>query len=217
MCSIDGCDGQGTQRITESVSALIPEKEGMKLCHLLHSYIFLKILIIIAYLFFRRWSNAFSEEPPVESAKDIVNRKATIVIEYMIQAADVAHTMEHWTVYRKWNSKFFFECSDAYHNGRADRDPADYWYKGELSFFDCYVIPLAEKLHSCGVFGALGDDHLTTANRNRREWELRGQQIVAELVEKYQRTRYRRSSSVVIEEEEQFQQENEEVFHQEPI
>lgn len=165
----------------------------------------------------QRWSNAFSEEPPVESAKDIVNRKATIVIEYMIQAADVAHTMEHWTVYRKWNSKFFFECSDAYHNGRADRDPADYWYKGELSFFDCYVIPLAEKLHSCGVFGALGDDHLTTANRNRREWELRGQQIVAELVEKYQRTRYRRSSSVVIEEEEQFQQENEEVFHQEPI
>ena len=27
---------------------------------------------------------------------DCINRKATIVIEHLIQAADVAHTMQHW-------------------------------------------------------------------------------------------------------------------------
>ena len=30
------------------------------------------------------------------SKRDDVNRKATIVIEHLIQASDVAHTMQHW-------------------------------------------------------------------------------------------------------------------------
>jgi hypothetical protein len=37
-----------------------------------------------------------------------VNRKATIVIEHMIQASDVSHTMQHWHIYRKWNERFFY-------------------------------------------------------------------------------------------------------------
>jgi uncharacterized MnhB-related membrane protein len=28
------------------------------------------------------------------------NLRATIVMEYLIQAADVAHTMQHWHIYR---------------------------------------------------------------------------------------------------------------------
>ena len=36
--------------------------------------------------------------------EDVVNRKATIVIEHLIQASDVAHTMQHWDVYCKWVS-----------------------------------------------------------------------------------------------------------------
>ena len=41
-----------------------------------------------------RWDKAFSEQSP--SSVDNVNRKATIVIEHLIQASDVAHTMQHW-------------------------------------------------------------------------------------------------------------------------
>jgi hypothetical protein len=46
-----------------------------------------------------RWDRAFSEsvsEGAQESKADSVNRKATIVIEHLIQASDVAHTMQHW-------------------------------------------------------------------------------------------------------------------------
>ena len=44
-----------------------------------------------------RWNKAFTEQPQGQtSAKDNVNRKATIVIEHLIQASDVAHTMQHW-------------------------------------------------------------------------------------------------------------------------
>jgi len=27
------------------------------------------------------------------------------------------------------------------------------WYRGEIGFFDFYIVPLAKKLKECGVFG----------------------------------------------------------------
>ena len=48
----------------------------------------------------KRWDKAFNrhEQPKNESAKDANDRKATIVIEHLIQASDIAHTMQHWYV-----------------------------------------------------------------------------------------------------------------------
>jgi hypothetical protein len=43
---------------------------------------------------------AFSIPDERANAEDI-NRKATIVIEHLIQASDVSHTMQHWHVYQK--------------------------------------------------------------------------------------------------------------------
>ena len=60
------------------------------------------------------------------------NRKATIVIEHIIQASDVAHTMQHWNVYKRWNEKLFQEMYLAYRMGRSPKDPSEGWYKGEL-------------------------------------------------------------------------------------
>jgi hypothetical protein len=37
------------------------------------------------------------------------NRKATIVVEHLIQTSDVAHTMQHWHVFVKWNERLFQE------------------------------------------------------------------------------------------------------------
>ena len=139
-----------------------------------------------------RWNAAFSEHAVVcedkegDSSTRALNRKATIVIEHLIQASDVAHTMQHWHVYRKWNQKFFEECYKAYTQGRAagdNKNPAESWYQGEIGFFDFYVIPLAKKLKDCGAFGVSSNEYLSYAMNNRQEWELRGKEIVAELVE----------------------------------
>ncbi|CAJ1963522.1 unnamed protein product [Cylindrotheca closterium] len=128
-----------------------------------------------------RWKKAFSEND--ESASDL---KATIVIEHIIQAADVAHTMQHWHVYQKWNEKLFFEMRKAYESGRGgEKDPADTWYNGELWFFDNYVIPLAKKLDDCGVFGVCSDECLTYAKQNRKEWEVKGRIVVEAMCKKY--------------------------------
>jgi 3'5'-cyclic nucleotide phosphodiesterase len=130
-----------------------------------------------------RWDRAFSKATTDANKHDTVNRKATIVIEHLIQASDVAHTMQHWHVYRKWNERFFLECYEAYKNGRAEKNPADGWYEGEIGFFDYYIIPLAKKLKDCGVFGVSSDEYLNYALRNRQEWESRGQEIISEMME----------------------------------
>lgn len=134
-----------------------------------------------------RWDMAFSEKPKNEAISDTVNRKATIVIEHLIQASDVAHTMQHWHVYRKWNERLFLEMLEAFRAGRSTTHPVEGWYQGEIGFFDFYIIPLARKLKNCGVFGVSSDEYLLYAQRNRDEWEMRGQEIVAEMMEKFEK------------------------------
>jgi 3'5'-cyclic nucleotide phosphodiesterase len=114
-----------------------------------------------------------------ESSDDNVHRKATIVLETLIQASDVAHTMQHWHIYRKWNQRLFSEMMTAYHQGRAETNPVDSWYQGELNFFDFYIIPLAKKLEECRAFGVSSDEYLCYALKNRAEWQVRGLEIVS--------------------------------------
>jgi hypothetical protein len=131
-----------------------------------------------------RWDRAFSDAH-VEEPDDVSRScKATIVIEHLIQASDVAHTMQHWHIYRKWNERLFEEMSRAYTEGQADMDPAEFWYKGEIGFFDFYILPLAKKLSECGVFGVSSDEYLNYATKNREESERRGQEVVAGMVKR---------------------------------
>eukprot|EP00980_Cylindrotheca_fusiformis_P010482 scaffold2324_cov116-Cylindrotheca_fusiformis.AAC.9 len=142
-----------------------------------------------------RWETDFSENSALcaliggagESETDRENRKATIVIEHLIQASDVSHTMQHWHIFKSWNEKFFMECYQAYQQGRAASDPSEDWYKGEIGFFDYYVIPLAKKLRSCGVFGVSSDEYLNYAKSNRDEWVREGESLVKEYLAKYHR------------------------------
>lgn len=131
-----------------------------------------------------RWVKVFSEEESETDKKSINHYKARIVLEHMIQASDVCHTMQHWHIFRKWNERLFEEMYKAYKEGRASKDPAEFWYQGEIGFFDFYIIPLAKKLAECGVFGVSSDEYLNYAKMNRKEWEERGKEVVAQMVEK---------------------------------
>jgi hypothetical protein len=74
---------------------------------------------------------------------------------------------------------------EAYKAGRMGKSPAEIWYNGEIGFFDFYVIPLAKKIGDCGVFGVSSDEFLKYAEANRKEWALKGEEIVKELIDKY--------------------------------
>ena len=138
----------------------------------------------------KRWEKAF--DPSLSSEAFLldvdVNRKATIVIEHIIQASDVAHTMQHWHIFIKWNTKLYQELYRAYVDGHSDRDPSEGWYEEQLLFFDMYVIPLANKLGECGVFGVSGDEYLTYAKLNRTEWEQKGREETIKMIRRVQAT-----------------------------
>jgi len=138
-----------------------------------------------------RWDKAFKLGDAAnhvdENPRDEVNRKATIVIEHLIQASDIAHTMQHWHVYRKWNERLYAEMQKAYVEGRTLGDPAEKWYEGEIGFFDFYIIPLAKKLKDCGVFGVSSAEYLDYALANREEWVRRGREVVDSYEKKYVR------------------------------
>ena len=123
-------------------------------------------------------------EEKATTAQEDRNRKATIVLEHLVQASDIAHTMQHFDVFRKWNERLFREMYLAFLSGRSDKDPSEFWYKGEIGFFTFYIIPLTKKLKDCGVFGVSSDEYLNYAENNLQIWEAKGEEIVRELQEK---------------------------------
>ena len=63
-------------------------------------------------------------------------------------------------------------------------DPREFWFEGELKFFDNYIIPLAFKLKECKVLGVCSDEYLSYAQLNRDEWQLKGQDMIAKMIRK---------------------------------
>jgi class 3 adenylate cyclase len=127
----------------------------------------------------KRWDKAFHEQ---QSDGSTMDRKATLLFEYILQTSDIAPTMQHWHVYQKWNQRLFEERYIPFVLGNDEEDPSLKWYEGELAFFDNYVIPLARNLEESNVFGVSCDDYLAYALENRREWEVKGKQLVTEMV-----------------------------------
>lgn len=79
----------------------------------------------------------------------------------------------------------------AYLNGRSEKDPSEFWFNGEIGFFDFYIIPLANKLKDCwSVFGISHGEFLNYATSNRNEWESKGMDLVEQMkqraIQKYQ-------------------------------
>ena len=128
-----------------------------------------------------RWEKAFAQYNEEKPSRELLDRKATVVIESLIQMADVAHTMQHSNTYRRWNFRLFEEATNAYRCGRVSDPPESIWYQSELDRFDQIAIPLAKRMKSAGVFGTGGaQPYLSNAEQNRNEWEQNGTSTVSE-------------------------------------
>ncbi|KAL3940805.1 MAG: hypothetical protein SGBAC_004721 [Bacillariaceae sp.] len=147
----------------------------------------------------KRWEKSFPEgSSEFTCENEEANCRATIVMEHVMQASDVAHTMQDWDLYRLWNESLFFEMYDAFAEGRSDKDPSDGWYQGELWFFDNWVIPLATNLRQCGVLDIISQQLLRQAKDNRQKWELKGEELCRSMLQKAaRRRRHQRNMSSV--------------------
>jgi len=101
--------------------------------------------------------------------------RTSAILEQLIQTADVAHLMQSWNIFMKWNVKLYNELWAAKLAGRGP-DVSANWFKGQIGFFDFYIIPLAKRLEHCGIFKSLGSLFVENCNENRRRWILEGEQ-----------------------------------------
>jgi len=108
-------------------------------------------------------------------------------LEQIIQAADVAHTMQSWHVFLKWNEKLYNELWAAKNAGRGP-DCSNQWFEGQISFFDAYIFPLAKRVKQCGVFGGLGNVFYDNACSNRERWILEGRDLCRQMHENASKT-----------------------------
>jgi len=69
--------------------------------------------------------------------------------------------------------------------GRLEKDPSVGWYEGEIGFFDFYIIPLARKLETCGIFGVSSSEYLGYAENNRMEWVTKGTELVEGYLQRF--------------------------------
>lgn len=87
---------------------------------------------------------------------------------------------QHWHIYLKWTERSFVEANIAFKADRSKENPVlKSWYKGELTFFDNYVIPLAVQLKDIDAFVVRSDEYLINALENRKLWAKTGKDIVA--------------------------------------
>lgn len=104
------------------------------------------------------------------------------VLETMMNAADVAHTMQSFQVFVKWNKRLFKEFYVAHSVDRLSFDPAENWYENQIGFFTHYIIPLSQKMKVCGVFGTTGNVFEYFAIENKKRWTEEGETISEEII-----------------------------------
>mmetsp|Transcript_12518 Transcript_12518/g.23499 ORF Transcript_12518/g.23499 Transcript_12518/m.23499 type:complete len:515 (+) Transcript_12518:237-1781(+) len=106
--------------------------------------------------------------------------RACAVIVQMIQASDVAHSMQSWPIFLKWNMKLYQEFWAATLVGRGP-DFSKTWFQDQIAFFDNYVTSVAKRLQQCGVFGDFGRLLLQNLRNNRARWLLEGEDLCEQM------------------------------------
>lgn len=104
------------------------------------------------------------------------------VLETMMNVADVAHTMQSFQVFVKWNKRLFKEFYVAHLSDRLAFDPSENWYENQIGFFSHYIIPLSQKMKTCGVFGTTGNLFEYFAMENKKRWTEEGEAISEEII-----------------------------------
>mmetsp|Transcript_41451 Transcript_41451/g.60641 ORF Transcript_41451/g.60641 Transcript_41451/m.60641 type:complete len:333 (-) Transcript_41451:133-1131(-) len=108
--------------------------------------------------------------------------RASVVLEQLMKAADVAALLQGFGNIKKWSSRLWVELKTSHVAGRGD-DPTPNWYDGQIVFLDCYALPLAKRLADTGVFPK--DIELLfeeNVKNNRSIWLDDGEEITDKLI-----------------------------------
>jgi hypothetical protein len=109
--------------------------------------------------------------------------KMTVVMETLMQAADVAHNLQSWDHMVEWSCRLYLELRRAYVQGRGP-DVAKNWFPNQIGFLELYLEPLAKKLETVGVFGAMiGPSFARIVKASRDRWLLDGMEVTQAVID----------------------------------
>jgi 3'5'-cyclic nucleotide phosphodiesterase len=77
--------------------------------------------------------------------------KASVVLECIMTACDVAHNLQGFAQMCTWSKRLYLELLRAHEQNRGP-DPATKWFENQIGFLESYLIPLAARLDETGVF-----------------------------------------------------------------
>lgn len=109
--------------------------------------------------------------------------KMTVVMELLMQAADVAHNLQSWDHMVEWSCRLYLELRRAYIQKRGP-DVSPNWFANQVSFLELYLEPLAKKLEIVGVFGSMiGPSFARIVKASRDRWLLDGMEVTQAVID----------------------------------
>ena len=131
-----------------------------------------------------KWKSAFTLQNVINyiptRKENVIELKRNAILGQIMLVADIAHTMQEWETFVKWNHNLFIEVSQAYHKGQCSidaKDPSEIWFEDQIGFFNGYVIPLAQRMVESGIFLNNGHEFVKRAKFNCERWKIEGRQI----------------------------------------
>ena len=113
----------------------------------------------------------------IDPDDDVDEFKATVVLEQMIRAADVAALLQGWQNSLKWSTRLYKELNNGFLLHRGE-DPSMEWYENQIKFWDFYILPLAKNLGVMGVFEEnVGGMFAYCVKRNLAQWIDEGARV----------------------------------------
>lgn len=92
--------------------------------------------------------------------------------EHFMMLSDIAHLLQGWKNFVKWNFRLYKEIHACFKKGLCD-NPREGWYQGQIDFTDKYVIPLSKRSKRF-LQGGFSDRLLRNGLTNRNIWIQQG-------------------------------------------
>ncbi|CAB9521249.1 cAMP-specific 3',5'-cyclic phosphodiesterase [Seminavis robusta] len=119
-----------------------------------------------------------------EEEEEYDDLRASVIMEQILTAADIAHVFQGWHQMEKFSNRLFLELKRAHKDGRGPHPKAG-WFENQIAFLESYNLPLAHRLEDMGIFGPLiGPVFARLVEANRDQWMVDGQKVTDDIIAK---------------------------------
>lgn len=126
-----------------------------------------------------------TNEHGIVSAVQEVSPRCRVAMEHLIQVADIAHIMQSFENFLKWNFRLYKELMACHEQGLLP-NVSNGWYQGQIDFLLNYAIPLAQRAERVCGNRIERLELVRNIRSNLARWHIDGERISAMFISGYQ-------------------------------